>query len=129
VNPAFAYRDGQLCAESVPLEQLAARFGTPCYVYSRSALEARYDAYAAAFAGYRARVCYAVKANGNLAVLGVLAARGAGFDIVSGGELARVIAAGGDPRRVVFSGACKLDEELRYALAQDIECFQRRIRA
>jgi diaminopimelate decarboxylase len=123
VNPAFAYRDGQLCAESVPLEQLAARFGTPCYVYSRNALEARYDAYVAAFAGHRARVCYAVKANGNLAVLGVLAARGAGFDIVSGGELARVIAAGGDPRRVVFSGACKLDEELRYALAQDIECF------
>jgi diaminopimelate decarboxylase len=123
VNPAFAYRDGQLCVEEVPLEQIAARFGTPCYVYSRGALEARYDAYVAAFAGRRARVCYAVKANSNLAVLGVLAVRGAGFDIVSGGELKRVIAAGGDPRRVVFSGACKLDEELRFALAQDIECF------
>ncbi|MFU8894849.1 MAG: diaminopimelate decarboxylase [Gammaproteobacteria bacterium] len=123
MNPAFAYRDGQLYAEAVPLEEIAARFGTPCYVYSRGALEARYDAYVAAFAGRRTRVCYAVKANGNLAVLGVLAARGAGFDIVSGGELARVIAAGGDPRRVVFSGACKLDDEMRFALAQDIACF------
>jgi diaminopimelate decarboxylase len=123
VNPAFAYRDGRLCAEAVPFEQLAARFGTPCYVYSRAALEARYDAYAAAFAGQRARICYAVKANGNLAVLGVLAAKGAGFDIVSGGELARVLAAGGDPRRVVFSGACKLDDEMRFALGQDIACF------
>ena len=123
MSPAFAYRDGQLCAEEVPLEQLAARFGTPCYVYSRAALEARYDAYAVAFAGQRARVCYAVKANGNLAVLGVLAAKGAGFDIVSGGELARVLAAGGDPRRVVFSGACKLDDEMRFALAQNIACF------
>ena len=123
MSPAFAYRDGQLCAEEVPLEQLAARFGTPCYVYSRAALEARYDAYAVAFAGQRARVCYAVKANGNLAVLGVLAAQGAGFDIVSGGELERVLAAGGDPRRVVFSGACKLDDEMRFALAQNIACF------
>jgi diaminopimelate decarboxylase len=123
VNPAFAYRDGQLCAEAVPLEQIAARFGTPCYVYSRRALEERYDAYVAAFAGQPTRICYAVKANGNLALLGVLAARGAGFDIVSGGELARVLAAGGDAGRVVFSGACKLDEELRFALAQDIACF------
>jgi len=123
VSPAFEYRDGQLHAESIPLAEIAARFGTPCYVYSRAALEARYDAYVAAFAGHRARVCYAVKANGNLAVLGVLAARGAGFDIVSGGELARVLAAGGDPRRVVFSGACKLEDELRLALANDIACF------
>jgi diaminopimelate decarboxylase len=123
VNPAFEYRDGQLYAEATPLAEIAKRFGTPCYVYSRAALEARYDAYVEAFAGHRARVCYAVKANGNLAVLGVLAARGAGFDIVSGGELARVLAAGGDPRRVVFSGACKLDEELRFALARDIACF------
>lgn len=123
MNPGFAYRDGQLCAEAVPLESLAARHGTPCYVYSRAALEASYDAYVAAFAGHPVRLCYAVKANGNLAVLGALAARGAAFDIVSGGELARVIRAGGDPRRVVFSGACKLDEELRFALAQDIACF------
>jgi diaminopimelate decarboxylase len=123
VNPAFAYRDGQLCAEGVALEEIAAEFGTPCYVYSRAALETRFDAYLDAFAGHPARVCYAVKANGNLAVLGVLAARGAGFDIVSGGELARVLAAGGAARHVVFSGACKLDEELRYALAQDIACF------
>lgn len=123
MSPELTYRDGQLCVEAVPLEDIAARFGTPCYVYSRTALEARYDAFARAFSGQPARICYAVKANGNLAVLGALAARGAGFDIVSGGELARVIAAGGDPRRVVFSGACKLDDELRYALAQDIACF------
>lgn len=123
MNPAFTYRDGQLHAEATPLAAIAARFGTPCYVYSRAALEARYDAFVAAFAGHRARVCYAVKANGNLAVLGILAARGAGFDIVSGGELARVLAAGGEPRRVVFSGACKLDEELRFALASGIACF------
>jgi diaminopimelate decarboxylase len=123
VNPVFEYRDGELCVEALPLGGIAARFGTPCYVYSRAALEARYDAYVAAFAGHRVRVCYAVKANGNLAVLGVLAARGAGFDIVSGGELARVLAAGGEPRRVVFSGACKLDDELRYALSQGIACF------
>jgi diaminopimelate decarboxylase len=123
VNPAFRYRDGQLCAEEITLEQIAARYGTPCYVYSRSALESRYDAFAAAFAGRAVRICYAVKANGNLAVLGALAARGAGFDIVSGGELARVIAAGGDPRRVVFSGACKLDDEILFALGQDIACF------
>jgi diaminopimelate decarboxylase len=123
VNPAFQYRGGSLHAEAVPLAEIAARYGTPCYVYSRAALEARYDAFVAAFAGHRARVCYAVKANANLAVLDVLAARGAGFDIVSGGELARVLAAGGDPRRVVFSGACKLDDELEFALAQDIACF------
>ena len=123
MNPAFAYRAQQLYAEDVPLADIAARYGTPCYVYSRSALEARYDAFTAAFAGRPVRVCYAVKANGNLAVLDVLARRGAGFDIVSGGELARVLAAGGDPRKVVFSGACKLDEEIRYALAQDIACF------
>ena len=123
MNPAFAHRDGRLYAEGVPLEEVAAKFGTPCYVYSRAALEARFDAYLDAFAGRPARVCYAVKANGNLAVLGVLAARGAGFDIVSGGELARVRAAGGAARHVVFSGACKLDGELQYALAQEIACF------
>jgi diaminopimelate decarboxylase len=123
VNPAFSYRAGRLCVEAVALEEIAARFGTPCYVYSRSALESRYDAFRDAFARHPARICYAVKANGNLAVLGTLASRGAGFDIVSGGELARVLAAGGDPRRVVFSGACKLEAELRLALAQDIACF------
>ncbi len=123
MNPAFHWRDGRLWAEAVSLEDIATRYGTPCYVYSRAALEARYDALAAAFAGRRARICYAVKANGNLAVLAALAARGAGFDIVSGGELARVLKAGGEARRVVFSGACKLDEELRFALAEDIACF------
>ena len=123
MNPAFAYHDDRLHAEDVPLEDLAARCGTPCYVYSRTALEARYAAFADAFAGHPVRVCYAVKANGNLAVLDVLARCGAGFDIVSGGELARVLAAGGDPQRVVFSGACKLDEEIRAALEHGIDCF------
>jgi diaminopimelate decarboxylase len=123
VNHALGYRDGELCIESVPLALIARRFGTPCYVYSRAILEARYDAFVAAFAGHRARVCYAVKANGNLGVLGVLAARGAGFDIVSGGELGRVLAAGADPTGVVFSGACKLDQELRLGLARGIACF------
>jgi diaminopimelate decarboxylase len=123
VNPAFAYRSGQLHAESVPLAALAERFGTPCYVYSRIALESRYGAFVSALAPRRARVCYAVKANGNLGVLGVLAACGAGFDIVSGGELERVLAAGGDPAGVVFSGVCKLDAEIRLALSHDIACF------
>jgi diaminopimelate decarboxylase len=123
VNQAFGYRDGELHVESVPLAVIAERFGTPCYVYSRDALEERYDAFVAAFSGHRARICYAVKANGNLGVLGVLAARGAGFDIVSGGELARVLAAGASPAGVVFSGACKLDDELRLALDRGIGCF------
>jgi diaminopimelate decarboxylase len=123
VNPAFEYRHGALHAEDLPLEALAARFGTPCYVYSRRALEERYQAFVAAFGSHPVRVCYAVKANGNLAVLGTLAARGAGFDIVSRGELARVLEAGGDVAKVVFSGACKLDEEIRLALAKDIACF------
>ena len=105
---AIRQRDGALWMEDVALESVAARFGTPVYVYSRAAIEARYDAFASAFAPARAhRCCYAVKANGNLAVLNVLARRGAGFDIVSGGELARVLRAGGDPRRVVFSGVAK----------------------
>ena len=81
MNPAFAYLDGTLAAEGVPLDGIAERFGTPCYVYSRAALEGRYRAYVEAFAGHPVSVCYAVKANGNLAVLGALADAGAGFDI------------------------------------------------
>jgi diaminopimelate decarboxylase len=116
-------RDGQLHVESVPLAAIAARFGTPCYVYSRAALETSFRAFTAALAGRDHLVCYALKANSNLAVLDVLARLGAGFDIVSGGELARVIAAGGDPRKTVFSGVGKTADEIRAALAADILCF------
>src|SRR5919199_6456101 len=108
---SFAYRNGQLFAEDVPLEELARRFGTPCYVYSRAAIEAAYREFAAALAGRDALVCYSVKANSNLAVLALLARLGAGFDIVSGGELARVLAAGGAAAKTLFSGVGKSESE------------------
>jgi diaminopimelate decarboxylase len=114
---------GRLHAEQVPLETIAERFGTPTWVYSRAAIEQAWDEFAKATAGRRALVCYAVKANGNLGVLGLLARRGAGFDIVSGGELARVLAAGGDPARIVFSGVGKTAAEMRAALAAGVRCF------
>jgi diaminopimelate decarboxylase len=120
---AFAYRDGELFAEDVAVAGLAARFGTPLYVYSRAALESAFRAFDGAFAGVPHLVCYALKANSNLAVLDVLARQGAGFDIVSGGELARVRAAGGDPSRVVFSGVGKRVDEMEAALAAGILCF------
>jgi diaminopimelate decarboxylase len=113
---AFAYRGGELCAEQVSLEEIASRFGTPCYVYSRTAIERAYREYAEALAGRPSLVCYSVKANSNIAVLSVMARLGAGFDIVSGGELARVLAAGGDPAKVVFSGVGKSEIEIRDAL-------------
>jgi diaminopimelate decarboxylase len=113
---AFAYRGGVLCAEQVSLEDIAQRFGTPCYVYSRAAMERAYREYADELVGRSSLVCYSVKANSNLAVLSVMARLGAGFDIVSGGELARVIAAGGDPAKVVFSGVGKTEDEIRRAL-------------
>src|SRR5262245_30327668 len=119
----FPLRDGRRWAESVRLEDLAARFGTPCYVYSRAALEAAYRAFSRPLAGRAHLVCYAPKANSNLAVLEVLARLGAGFDIVSGGELARVLAVGANPRRVVFSGVGKSEAEMRAALAAGILCF------
>lgn len=113
--------------ESVALEDIAARFGTPCYVYSRAALTAAYAAYHEALRARglheRALVCYAVKANSNLAILNLFARLGAGFDIVSGGELARVLAAGGAPGKVVFSGVGKSPEEMRLALDAGILCF------
>lgn len=121
--PVFARRAGALFCEGVPLDEVAARFGTPTYVYSRRAIEAAYAAYADALAGRAALVCYAIKANSNLAVLNVLARLGAGFDIVSGGELARVLAAGGDARKTVFSGVGKTGAEIAQALAADILCF------
>ena len=122
MNP-FAYRDGTLCAEDVPLPQIAAAYGTPCYVYSRAALQSRFEEFRQALAGRNAMVCYAVKANSNLAILNLFARAGAGFDIVSGGELARVVAAGGDPARVVFSGVGKTVGEIRMALDKGIFCF------
>lgn len=119
----FQYRDGQLYAEDVPVEELARAYGTPAYVYSRAALEAQYRAYDDALSGHPHLVCYAVKANSNLAVLDVLARLGAGFDIVSAGELERVLRAGGDPAKVVFSGVGKQPDEMRHALAVGVRCF------
>jgi diaminopimelate decarboxylase len=119
----FEFRDGSLHAESVPLEAIAREFGTPCYVYSRAALAAALTRFQAACDGHDALVCYAVKANSNLAILNLFARMGAGFDIVSGGELARVIAAGGDPGKVIFSGVGKSAAEMRYALESGILCF------
>ena len=103
----FEYRDGSLFAEGVALSAIAQRFGTPTYVYSRAHIEGQYRAYADALAGMPNLVCYAVKANSNIGVLNVLARLGAGFDIVSSGELERVLAAGGEPGRIVFSGVGK----------------------
>jgi diaminopimelate decarboxylase len=120
---AFAYRGDELFAEDVAVASLAARFGTPLFVYSRAMLEAAFRNFDAAFAGLPHLVCYALKANPNLAVLDVFARLGAGFDIVSGGELARVLAAGGDPARVVFSGVGKRADEMEAALAAGILCF------
>lgn len=119
----FSLKNGQLHAESAPLSDIAARFGTPCYVYSRAALEASLDEFQTELAGVDALVCYAVKANANLAVLNVFARRGAGFDIVSTGELKRALAAGGDPQKIVFSGVGKTAEEMAFAITAGILCF------
>ncbi|MHB0817806.1 diaminopimelate decarboxylase [Stutzerimonas stutzeri] len=120
---AFSYRDGQLFAEGVALSALAQRFGTPTYVYSRAHIEAQYRAYADALSGMPHLVCFAVKANSNLGVLNVLARLGAGFDIVSRGELERVLAAGGQPERIVFSGVGKTRDDMRRALEVGVHCF------
>ncbi len=116
-------REGVLHVEGVALDRIASEFGTPCYVYSRAALTAAFQDYQTALAGRDALVCYAVKANSNLAILNVFARLGAGFDIVSGGELARVLAAGGDAAKVVFSGVGKKRDEMRAALRAGIHCF------
>ena len=120
---AFQRRDGELFAEGVALSAVAQRFGTPTYVYSRAHIEAQYNAYADALQGTSSLVCFAVKANSNLAVLNVLARLGAGFDIVSGGELERVLAAGGCADRVVFSGVGKTRADMRRALEVGVHCF------
>ena len=120
---AFNYRDGELFAEGVALSAIAERFGTPTYVYSRAHIEAQYRSYTDALQGTDHLVCFAVKANSNLGVLNVLARLGAGFDIVSGGELERVLAAGGRADRVVFSGVGKTREDMRRALEVGVHCF------
>lgn len=117
------YQDRALWVEKVSLNQIAEKFGTPCYVYSRTAIEQNLQTFHKAFAGLRHRICYAVKANSNIAILQLLANLGAGFDIVSGGELARVLAAGGDPAKIVFSGVGKTRREIEQAIDHKIFCF------
>jgi diaminopimelate decarboxylase len=119
----FSYRDGKLFAEDVAVSDIAAAHGTPCYIYSRAALESAFGEYQHALANCEHLICYAVKANSNLAVLNVLARLGAGFDIVSQGELERVLAAGGEPDKIVFSGVGKKPQEMARALELGIHCF------
>jgi len=119
----FAYQDGTLHAEGVPLDAVAKEFGTPCYVYSRKMIEHQWQCYDQAFGNRPHLVCYAVKANPALAVLNLLARLGSGFDIVSAGELERVLAAGGDAERTVFSGVGKREDEIRRALLVGVRCF------
>ena len=119
----FAYKDQQLFAEDVALETVAQTYGTPCYVYSKATIERHWHAFDRAAGNQPHLICYAVKANSNLAVLNVMAKLGSGFDIVSGGELSRVLKAGGDPSKVVFSGVGKTHTEIALALEHNIKCF------
>jgi diaminopimelate decarboxylase len=119
----FQRKDGELRAEKIRLEDLARAYGTPLYVYSSATLRRHWRVLDRSLAGLRHLVCYAAKANGNLAILDLFARMGAGFDIVSGGELYRVLKAGGDPRKVVFSGVGKTDEEIAFALSQRVRCL------
>jgi diaminopimelate decarboxylase len=119
----FTQRNGELYVEDTPLSAVAERFGTPCYVYSRAAFTQQYLSYAQALGAHPGMICYAIKANSNLAILNMLAKLGAGFDIVSGGELERVLRAGGNPSRIVFSGVGKTAEEMARALDVGIFCF------
>ena len=119
----FHYRNGVLYADELALDEIARRHGTPCFVYSRRSIESAYADFRDALKGREAMICYSVKANSNLSVLALLARLGAGFDIVSGGELARVIAAGGKPRDTLFSGVGKSEAEIRFALEQGIGCI------
>lgn len=120
---AFPLIDGAMHVEGVPLAEIARRFGTPCYVYSRGALEGAFRAFQSALAGRDHLICYAMKANSNIAILDLFARLGSGFDIVSAGELRRVLAAGGDPARVVFSGVGKTEADIRAGLEAGILCF------
>lgn len=119
----FNYRGNTLFAEDVAVADIARQYGTPCYIYSRATLERHYHAYEEAMGDSPHLICFAVKANSNLAVLNVLARLGSGFDIVSGGELERVLAAGGDPKKVIFSGLGKTEAEIRHGLEAGIHCF------
>jgi len=119
----FTPRNGELYVEDTPLSAVAERFGTPCYVYSRAAFTQQYLSYAQALGEHPGMICYAIKANSNLGVLNLLAKLGAGFDIVSGGELERVLRAGGSPARIVFSGVGKTSAEMARALDVGIFCF------
>ena len=121
--PEITYRNEALWMEEVNISELAEHYDTPCYVYSKQAILNVYQAYSDSFAAIEHQICYAVKANSNLAVLGILAQAGAGFDIVSRGELMRVLAAGGQASRVVFSGVGKTKSDIEYALTQGISCF------
>jgi diaminopimelate decarboxylase len=123
MTDVFQHINGELFAESLAVSDLAEKFGTPLYVYSRKAFSDHYMAYANAFADQDALVCYAIKANSNIAVLNVLAKLGSGFDIVSIGELERVLKAGGDPSKIVFSGVAKTAVEMRRALEVGVHCF------
>ena len=123
MSDSFHYDQNDLCCEAVPLADIAGKAGTPCYVYSSRAILDNYRAYDEALAGVPHRICYAVKANSSLGVLALLASAGSGFDIVSGGELYRVLKAGGDPAGVVFSGVGKTAEEIEYALSSGIHSF------
>jgi diaminopimelate decarboxylase len=122
-QPHFGFRSGQLHVEQLPLAELARRFGTPLFVYSKAAMLGALQAYQRGFAGRKARIFYAMKANSSLGVLQVFARAGCGFDIVSGGELERVLAAGGKPQDIIFSGVGKTREEMRRALQVGIGCF------
>ena len=122
-HPFIAYQEGELCVEQVRLSSLAAQHGTPLFVYSKAAMLSALAAYQRGFAGRQAQICYAMKANSSLAVLQVFAQAGCGFDIVSAGELARVLAAGGDPAKVIFSGVGKTRAEMKQALQVGIGCF------
>ncbi len=119
----FNYKNDQFYAENVPLDSIAAQFGTPCYVYSRATIERHWKAFDSALGSHPHLICYAVKANSNIAVLNILARLGSGFDIVSIGELERVLRAGGNPAKVVFSGVGKREDELQRALELGIHCF------
>lgn len=119
----FNFRDGQLWAEDISCQKIVEQYGTPTYVYSRATIERHWLAFDRAVQAHPHLICYAVKANSNLAVLNVMARLGSGFDIVSGGELARVIEAGGEPGKVVFSGVGKTEAEIEYALEVGIKCF------
>src|SRR5437762_4777381 len=119
----FHYVGGKLYCEGVSLESLAGKFGTPLYVYSQHTLADHFQKLDQAMAGVDHLICFAVKSNSNLAVLRTLCRLGSGFDIVSGGELQRVIAAGGDPRKCVFAGVGKTEGEIEYAIKESVDSF------